>query len=334
MKYHIWKVLILVVLLFVTMGSAAADEVRPGFLELKAVDDGIYTVKWKVPMKGDMVLSLKPVLPDVCKERTPPSRSTVGGAMISRWSVSCPTGIAGERITILGLENTRTDVLVRTVRQDGMTQMTRLTPGETSFEVKAETSNFEVVRVYTALGIEHILLGIDHLLFVFALLLIVSGWQRLLGTITAFTLAHSITLAGATLGYVHVPQPPVEAIIALSILFLATEIVHGQRGTPGMAERFPWLVAFIFGLLHGFGFAGALTEIGLPGQSIPLALLFFNVGVEFGQLIFVAVVVAAGWVLRQVLEKNSLLWGKVTASYVIGSIAAFWTIERIVAFSG
>jgi len=333
MRQCIRRSLIIVFLLLAAVGTAAADEVRPGFLELKAVDAGVYTVKWKVPMKEDMVLSLKPVLPDVCSERTPPSRSSTGGAMITRWSVTCPTGITGERITIHGLENTRTDVLVRTVQQDGATQMTRLTPGETSFEVKAETSDFEVVKVYTALGIEHILLGIDHLLFVFALLLIVNGWRRLLGTITAFTLAHSITLAAATLGYVHVPQPPVEAIIALSILFLATEIVHGQRGRPGMAERFPWLVAFIFGLLHGFGFAGALTEIGLPGQSIPLALLFFNVGVEIGQLIFVAVVVGAGWVLRQVVEKNSLLWGKVAASYVIGTIAAFWTIERIVAFS-
>jgi len=212
--------------------------------------------------------------------------------------------------------------------------MTRLTPGETSFKIKAETSHFEVVKVYTALGIEHILLGIDHLLFVFALLLIVVGWRRLLGTITAFTLAHSITLAAATLGYVHVPQPPVEAVIALSILFLATEIVHGQRGRPGTAERFPWLVAFIFGLLHGFGFAGALSEIGLPGQSIPLALLFFNVGVEVGQLIFVAVVVGAGWLLRQVIEKTPLSYAKIVTSYAIGSVAAFWTIERIIAFSG
>jgi len=334
MRQCIGRSLILVFLLLAAVGTAAADEVRPGFLELKAVDAGVYTVKWKVPMKGDMVLSLKPMLPYVCSERTPPSRSSTGGAMITIWSVTCPSGIAGERISIHGLENTRTDVLVRTVQQDGATQMARLTPGETSFEVTAETSDFEVVNIYTALGIEHILLGIDHLLFVFALLLIVNGWRRLLGTITAFTLAHSITLAAATLGYVHLPQPPVEAIIALSILFLATEIVHGQRGRPGMAERFPWLVAFIFGLLHGFGFAGALTEIGLPGQSIPLALLFFNVGVEIGQLIFVAVVVGAGWVLRQVVEKNSLIWGKVAASYVIGTIAAFWTIERIVAFSG
>ncbi len=335
MRQYLRKILIVVGLLFMVVSSATADEVRPGFLELTAGDKGIYTVKWKVPIKGDMVLSLKPVLPGVCRDHTPPSRSNVGDAMITRWSVNCPSGIAGELIGILGLESTNTDVLVRTVRQDGTTQMTRLTPSDTSFEVKAETSDFEVAKVYAALGVEHILLGIDHLLFVFALLLIVNGWRRLLTTITAFTLAHSITLAAATLGYVNVPQPPVEAIIALSILFLATEIVHGQRGRAGMAERFPWLVAFIFGLLHGFGFAGALTEIGLPGQSIPLALLFFNVGVEVGQLTFVAVVVGAGWLLRQVIEKNSLIsYGKIVASYTIGSIAAFWTIERIVALSG
>ena len=334
MRQYLRKLLITIGLLFTFAALATADEVRPGFLELKAGENGIYAVKWKVPMKGDMVLSLKPVLPDVCSDHIPPSRSSVGDAMITRWSVSCPSGIAGERIGVLGLENTNTDVLVRTVHQDGTTLMTRLTPTETSFEVKAETSDFEVVKVYTALGIEHILLGIDHLLFVFALLLIVNGWRRLLGTITAFTLAHSITLAAATLGYVSVPQPPVEAIIALSILFLATEIVHGQRGKAGMAERFPWLVAFIFGLLHGFGFAGALTEIGLPQQSIPLALLFFNVGVESGQLIFVAVVVSAGLLLRRVVAKNSLSWGKVAASYAIGSVAAFWTIERIVALNG
>ncbi len=326
--------LITAFLLIMVAGKASADEVRPGFLELKAIDAGVYNVKWKLPMKGDLVLSLKPVLPDVCSERTPPSRTITGDAMISRWSVNCPSGIAGERIAVYGLENTSTEVLVRTVHLDGTTQMTRLTPDETSFEVKTEISDFEVVKVYTGLGVEHILLGIDHLLFVFALLLIVNSWRRLLGTITAFTLAHSITLAAATLGYVNVPQAPVEAIIALSILFLATEIVHAQRGKVGMAERFPWLVAFIFGLLHGFGFAGALSEIGLPEQSIPLALLFFNVGVESGQLIFVAVVVALGWLLQRIIKKNSLIWGKVAASYAIGSIAAFWTIERIVAFSG
>jgi len=309
-----------------------ADEIRPGYLELNSTDGTVYSIKWKVPMKGDMVLSLKPVLPDSCTERTPPSAMATGGAMITRWSISCTGGIAEGHIRIDGLENTMTDVLVRIVDQDGMTQMVRLTPSETSFEVAAETTSTEVIKVYTALGIEHILLGVDHLLFVFALLLIVNGWRRLVGTITAFTLAHSITLFAATLGWVHVPQAPVEAVIALSILFLATEIIHNRQGRPGMAKRFPWLVAFIFGLLHGFGFAGALAEIGLPQQSIPLALLFFNVGVELGQLLFVAAVVTAGWVLRKLIAEKTLQGSEVAASYLIGSLSAYWVIERTYSF--
>jgi len=327
-----WKFLTALFLLLAVVGTAIADEIRPGYLELNSTDDTVYSIKWKVPMKGDMVLSLKPVLPDWCVERTPPSSMATGGAMITRWSVSCSDGIATGNIRIDGLENTMTDVLVRVVHQDGMTQMVRLTPSETSFEVAAETTSTEVIKVYTALGIEHILLGVDHLLFVFALLLIVNGWRRLIGTITAFTLAHSITLFAATLGWVHVAQAPVEAVIALSILFLATEIIHNRQGRPGMAKRFPWLVAFIFGLLHGFGFAGALAEIGLPEQSIPLALLFFNVGVELGQLLFVAAVVAAGWVLRKLIAEKTLQGSEVAASYLIGSLSAYWVIERTYSF--
>ena len=320
------------ILLFSVAGPVSADEIRPGYLELNTTDGSAYSVKWKVPMKGDLVLSLNPVLPDVCSERTPPSSMQTGGAMITRWSLSCPGGIFGKHIRIDGLENTMTDVLVRLVHQDGFTQMVRLTPGETGFEIAAEPSNLDVIQVYTALGIEHILIGVDHLLFVFALLLIVNGLRRLVGTITAFTVAHSITLAAATMGYVHVAQAPVEAVIALSILFLATEIIHNRQGNPGIAKRFPWLVAFIFGLLHGFGFAGALAEIGLPEQSIPLALLFFNVGVELGQLLFVATVVAAGWVLRKLFTERALTGGEVAASYLIGGTAAFWVIERTYSF--
>jgi len=312
--------------------TACADEIRPGYLELNTTDGSVYSVKWKVPMKGNMVLSLKPVFPETCSERTPPSSMAAGGAMITRWSLTCPAGLDDSRIRIDGLENTMTDVLVRIVRQDGMTQMVRLTPSETGFVVAAETTSLDVIKVYTSLGIEHILLGVDHLLFVFALLLIVNGWRRLVGTITAFTLAHSITLAAATLGYVHVAQAPVEAMIALSILFLATEIIHNRQGRPGLAKRYPWLVSFIFGLLHGFGFAGALAEIGLPEQSIPLALLFFNVGVELGQLLFVAAVIAAGWVLRKLLTEKILQRSELVTSYAIGGIAAFWLIERTWSF--
>jgi hypothetical protein len=313
-------------------GSVYADEIRPGYLELNTTDGNVYSVKWKVPMKGDMVLSLKPVFPDSCTDRTPPSKMSSGGAMITRWSLACSDGIRDKTIRIDGLENTMTDVLVRTVHEDGITQMVRLTPTETAFVVAAQTTSLDVIRVYTSLGIEHILLGVDHLLFVFALLLIVNGWRRLVGTITAFTLAHSITLAAATMGYVHVAQAPVEAVIALSILFLATEIIHNRQGRPGIAKRFPWLVAFIFGLLHGFGFAGALAEIGLPEQSIPLALLFFNVGVELGQLLFVTAVVSVGWVLRKLFMDKVLTGGEVAASYLIGGTAAFWVIERIYSF--
>jgi hydrogenase/urease accessory protein HupE len=183
------------------------------------------------------------------------------------------------------------------------------------------------------LGVEHILLGIDHLLFVLALLMIVAGWRKLVATVTAFTLAHSITLAAATLGWVHVPQAPVEAVIALSILFVAAEIVHWKQGRPGITRRKPWLVAFTFGLLHGFGFAGALTEIGLPEHAIPLALLFFNLGVEAGQLLFIGAVFAAWAVLSRIPWPERVLeqaWR--VPVYVIGALAGFWTIERIAGF--
>lgn len=181
------------------------------------------------------------------------------------------------------------------------------------------------------LGIEHILGGVDHLLFVFALLLIVRGGRRIIATVTAFTVAHSITLVAATLGWVHVPGPPVEAMIALSIVFVAAEIVHGLRGKPGLTARAPWMVAFSFGLLHGFGFAGALAEIGLPQKAIPLALFTFNVGVELGQLIFVGVALGGGALLgRLALPQRS--WMPYVAPYAIGSIAMFWVIERVGAF--
>ena len=181
------------------------------------------------------------------------------------------------------------------------------------------------------LGIEHILLGIDHLLFVLGLLLIVRGFGLLLKTITAFTVAHSVTLAMATLGFVNVPQAPVEAVIALSILFLASELAKQQKGNPGMTSRYPWVVALSFGLLHGFGFAGALSEVGLPQTDIPLALLFFNVGVEVGQLMFVAIVLMIFWVIQK-LKFRWPAWTKQVPAYAIGSLAAFWFIQRTVSF--
>ena len=189
-----------------------------------------------------------------------------------------------------GLAATRIDVLVRLARSDGTTQLGRVLVLDPQFVFSASPGAMEVARTYTVLGIEHILSGVDHLLFVLALVMLVRGTRRLVATITAFTLAHSLTLAAASLGFVSVPGPPVEATIALSIMFVAAEIVRARQGRPGLTQRYPWLVAFSFGLLHGLGFAGALAEVGLPPLSIPLALLFFNVGVEIGQLLFVAAV--------------------------------------------
>jgi len=324
--------LISLILLLITATSGMTHEVRPGYLEITETTPERYQVLWKIPMKGDAVLRMTPVFPETCKEQTPPSSRKVAAAMVKQWSIICAGGLKDVDIAIEGLQNTLTDVLARVTHAGGATQTVRLAPDNIRFTVSGIPSTLEVITTYLSLGIEHILLGIDHLLFVFALLLIVQGWRRLVGTITAFTVAHSITLAAATLGYVNVPQAPVEAVIALSILFLATEIIHMQQGKIGLAQRYPWLVAFIFGLLHGFGFAGALSEIGLPQSDIPLALLFFNVGVEVGQLIFVATVLLIGMVLKRLISQP-MRWGETVITYMIGGIAAFWTIERVAAFA-
>jgi hydrogenase/urease accessory protein HupE len=198
----------------------------------------------------------------------------------------------------------------------------------------------QVADTYTRLGIEHILTGVDHLLYVLAMLLLVTGWKRIVATMTAFTATHSLTLAAATLGWVHVPQAPVEACIALSILFVAREIVCSRKGQPGLTEQWPWVVSFTFGLLHGFGFAGALSEVGLPQTAIPVALLFFNVGVEIGQLLFVAAAVAFIACGRKIgerfrpttIDSASLTGLRLVPPYAIGSVAMFWVIQRIAGF--
>ena len=226
-------------------------------------------------------------------------------------------------------------MLVRLVRLDGTVQLERILPVNPRFLPAPSPGQWEVVRTYTVLGIEHILSGFDHLLFVLALVLLVQGTRRLLATITAFTAAHSLTLAGATLGWVQVPGPPVEASIALSIAFVASEIIHARQGRRSITARYPWVVAFTFGLLHGFGFAGALAQVGLPQSSIPIALLFFNVGVELGQLLFVglvcgAIATAAGLIQRLRLPQPSWLWR--LPPYAIGALASYWLVARVAAF--
>jgi hydrogenase/urease accessory protein HupE len=306
-------------------------EVRPGYLELRQTGAETFDVSWKVPAQGDLKLSIHARLPESCTPLSAVVSTKGGGAFTDRWTVSCPGGLSGGTISIDGLSGTLTDALARIERLDGTSQVARLTPDAPSIVVEATPGWQQLAGTYLGLGVEHILLGIDHLLFVLALLLLVKGWRRLVATVTAFTVAHSLTLAAATLGYVHVPQRPVEAVIALSIVFVAAELVRLGRGQVSLTQRWPWAIAFTFGLLHGFGFAGALSDIGLPEQAIPLALLFFNIGVELGQLLFIAGAVAVGAIARRIVAPLPA-WAPQLSAYAIGAVAAFWTIERVARF--
>ncbi len=323
---------LLVVLLATLAPGTFAHEVRPAYLELRQTESETYGVLFKVPGRGDdLRLGLYVELPAGCTNTTEPRASMINNALTERWTVKCAHGLAVGAIHIAGLSETTTDVLVRLERLDGTTQVTRLTPSAPSFVVEAAPRALEVARTYTVLGIEHILAGIDHLLFVLALLIITGGGWRLVKTVTAFTISHSLTLTAATLGFVHVPQQPVEAVIALSIVFVAAEIVRMHRGLPSITARAPWLVAFIFGLMHGLGFAGGLSEAGLPAGHIPTALLFFSVGVEAGHVLFIGVVlflIAQGRRARIPFPR----WAELVPAYGIGTVAMFWFIERTVSF--
>jgi len=321
---------ILFLLLFTV--SALAHEVRPAYLELRETTADTYDILWKVPGLGDNLrLGLYVELPAGSVNVTEPRAAMVNGAFAQRWTVKRAGGLAGGTIHIAGLESTTTDVLVRLERLDGTTQVARLMPATPSFVVEAEPRALEVASTYTVLGIEHILSGIDHLLFVLALLIITGGGWKLVKTVTAFTLSHSMTLSLATLGYVHIPQRPVEAVIALSIVFVASEIVHAQAGRPGLTQRAPWVVSFIFGLAHGLGFASGLSDAGLPVAHIPTALLFFSLGVESGHLLFIGAVlslVALALRIRIPIPR----WAYLVPPYAIGTMAMFWVIQRTLSF--
>jgi hydrogenase/urease accessory protein HupE len=255
----------------------------------------------------------------------------VNNAYSERWTMKCSGGLNGGTIHIAGLSGTVVDVLVRLERLDGTTQVTRLTPSAPSFVVESVPGALGVARTYTVLGVEHILSGIDHLLFILALLLITGGGWKLVKTVTAFTVSHSITLTLATLGYVHIPQRPVETTIALSIVFVAAEILRGRRGITGITARAPWVVAFAFGLMHGLGFASGLSEAGLPVAHIPTALLFFSIGVETGHFLFIGVVLSLIALARRV-KLPAPPWAQLIPPYAIGTVAMFWVIQRIAAF--
>jgi hydrogenase/urease accessory protein HupE len=319
-------------LLILLATGASADIFRPAYLELRELGEDRYSALWKVPALGDnQRLAAYVRLPEGAENLTDPRTTLVDGAWTELWEFRFDGGLVGQEIAIEGTAVGVTQVIARLERLDGSSQVESLSIEQPRFVIEAPAGALAVAWSYLVLGVEHILGGIDHLLFVLALLLIVRGTRRIVATITAFTAAHSITLVAATLGWVNVPGPPVEALIALSIVFVASEVIHSRQGRPGLTERAPWIVAFSFGLLHGLGFAGALAEVGLPQAAIPVALLTFNIGVELGQLIFVAAVLGVQFlVLRGLRTSGDRI--PVMASYAIGSVAAFWTLERVVSF--
>jgi len=323
-----WRNFTAVVLMLVAQ-ALYAHEVRPGYLELRQTAVNTYAVLWKVPAVGDMRLSIHPRFPANCNPAGDVASYRASDSYTERLTLACPGGLNGGKIAIDGLAATMTDVLVRIERADGAIQVARLTQSVPALVVDASPGRLQVARFYSVLGVEHILTGVDHLLFVLTLIIITRGGWKLVKTVTAFTLSHSITLTAATLGLVHVPQRPVEAVIALSIVFVAAEILRMRRGIKSITISAPWMVAFSFGLIHGLGFAGGLSDAGLPLAHIPTALLFFSLGVESGHFLFIGVVLSLIALVRRARIPFPR-WTELVPPYAIGAIAMFWVIQRTI----
>ncbi len=322
-------------LLGIHPGPADSHALEPGFLELRAIGGDVWRVFWKVPQVGSAPMPIVAVLPEGCDERRPPAMRFAGAAYVAEWEATCPGGLQGGEIRIEGLERTETDVLVRYELEPGAAESRRLTAATTTFVIPQPQGPWGVFATYGALGVDHILKGIDHLMFVLALLILIRDPRRLIGAVTAFTVAHSLSLAAAALGWLVVPAPPVEAVVALSIMFLAAELLRRPGEGSRLTERFPWTVAFGFGLLHGLGFARALLEVGLPAGEVPLALLAFNLGVEAGQLAFIALVLLVGLLLGRLYPLTMAAArlpggpGMTMTGYAMGGLSAFWFVERV-----
>ncbi len=321
------RFLLLCALLASLVRGAFAHEARPAYLELEETAPGRWDVLWRTPLLSGMRLPVTPKFPDGVRNITEPTTRELPDSLIERRVIDAGDGgLAGRRIEFVGLQATITDVLVRVATADGRTSTILVNPSQPWVEIAASRGLPAVAGAYLVHGIQHIAFGVDHLLFVLGLLLIVQDRWMLLKTVTAFTVAHSITLAIATLGWARAPELPINAAIALSVLFLGPEIVRSWRGETSPIRK-PWVVAFLFGLLHGFGFAGALTSAGLPRSELPLALLAFNVGVEIGQVAFVLLIVLLERSFRQ-LEIRWPRWVEALPGYAVGSLGAFWTIQR------
>ena len=323
---------IALLLLLISAAGAQAHDVRPGYLEIAEARGGALIITWRQTALSAAAAPLTPILSTGWTDAKPATQRHVGEALVKTWHVNTPhAGLAHATVNIDGLATTITDVLVRVLYADG-TELTRLLrPAAPTLTIPDASSVGAPVREYLQLGFVHIWTGIDHLLYVLGLVLLVKTPRALLKTITGFTVAHSISLAGASLGYVNIAPAPIEALIALSIVYIAIEIIHAQQGRVGLAQRAPWLVAMGIGLLHGLGFAGALSEVGLPPHAIPQALLLFNIGIEIGQLTFVALILLLGYALLRLIPRLAPRLHRVPP-YAIGSSATFWVIERVHAF--
>lgn len=325
------RFLISFIILFNLSLLSYAHEVRPAYLEIKETAPKNYQIFWKLPQLGGTPLDITPQFSKDCQPKNTASYIRSGGYDSYRWFITCPYSLKGTTIILKGLENTVIEAIVRINHLDGIHETTRIYRGNNRLDIAEDSQFFNVAKTYILLGIDHILLGFDHLCFVLALLLLIKNRKRLLWAITAFTLGHSITLGGAVLGFLHAPSQPIEAFIAFSIVMVAAEALSQQRKQRSLIAQSPWLVTCAFGLLHGFGFAGALSETGLPQDAIPTALLFFNIGIEIGQIIFIIFVLTLMGLIKNFIPKiHSYLTTVLT--YGIGITAAFWTIERIVGF--
>jgi len=314
--------------------GAWAHEARPAYLEIRETSPGRFGLLWRTPVLAGMRLPVVLRLPDDVKNLKEPVVEELADSRVERRSIDAgPNGLAGRRIEFVGLQLTITDVLVRIAMQDGRSWTAIARAAQPWVEIAPSPSRWDAWWTYVGQGVRHILFGPDHLLFVLGLLLIVKDRWMLVKTVTSFTVAHSITLALATLGYAELPLAPLNAAIALSILFLGPEIVRSWRGESSFTIRHPWVVAFAFGLLHGFGFASALAGAGLPREELPLALLGFNAGVEIGQLGFVALVLPLEHSGRA-LGVRWPRWVQAIPGYAVGSLGAFWTFQRVALLLG
>jgi hydrogenase/urease accessory protein HupE len=309
--------------------GALADEIRPAYLQIEQTPNHGYSILWKQPVMGDMMLHLVPHLSSGWLDKKPKFLTSMPGFLMKTWIISPSEGrLDGQTVRVEGLDRTITDVIVNIKLASGTT-IDHLNAQHPSLILKLDGATPLAVPAFLTLGVEHILTGYDHLSFVFGLLLLVGfGWS-LLKTITAFTIAHSITLAATVLGFISLNPPLIEALVALSIVFVFVELVHAYQGKRDLTIRRPWVIAFGFGLMHGAAFASALTNIGMPTGSVPLCLLLFNIGVEIGQLTFIAAVLPLVWLCRRLPPKLASVCRWVPP-YAIGSCAAAWFIERTI----